>query len=121
MPRVSRATAYRYFPTQEALTSSSIRRRLARGRSAGHGPEDRGPRGPPRSHHRCGGEAVYAEERHVRTALGVYHDTWLRDPDSPVRKGRRMDWIDKTISPLPAEAREKPSSRPGAGDPVRTR
>jgi hypothetical protein len=50
--------------------------------------------------------AVYAEERQVRTALGVYHDTWLRDPDTRVRKGRRMDWIDKTISPMPAEVRE---------------
>jgi hypothetical protein len=50
--------------------------------------------------------AVYAEERQVRTALRVYHDTWLRDSDTPVRKGRRMNWIDKTISSLPAEARE---------------
>jgi hypothetical protein len=49
---------------------------------------------------------VYAEERHIRTALRVYHDIWLRDPDSPVRKGRRMGWIDRTIAPLPAEVRE---------------
>jgi AcrR family transcriptional regulator len=104
---VSRATAYRYFPTQEALsvelgsgevwrevealvvdpTTADIGARLDRLIDAVV-------------------RAVYAEERQVRTALRVYHDTWLRDPDSRVRKGRRMDWIDKTISPLPANVRE---------------
>jgi hypothetical protein len=31
--------------------------------------------------------AVSAAEWHVRTGLRVYHDTWLRDPDTRVRKG----------------------------------
>jgi AcrR family transcriptional regulator len=104
---VSRATAYRYFPTQEALSveldsgevwaevealvadpqTADVAARLDRLVDAVV-------------------SAVYAEEPQVRTALRVYHDTWLRDPDAQVRKGRRMDWIDKTISPLPAEARE---------------
>ena len=104
---VSRATAYRYFPTQEALSveleSGDVWREVE---ALVIDPQtaDVGARLD------CLIDAVvktvYAEERHVRTALRVYHDIWLRDPDSPVRKGRRMDWIDKTISPVPAEARE---------------
>jgi AcrR family transcriptional regulator len=104
---VSRATAYRYFPTQEALSveleSGDVWREVEAlvidPQTADVGARlDRLIDAVVRT--------VYAEERHVRTALRVYHDIWLRDPDSPVRKGRRMDWIDKTISPVPAEARE---------------
>jgi AcrR family transcriptional regulator len=104
---VSRATAYRYFPTQEALSveleSEDVWREVEalvvdpETADVGTGP-DRIIDAVVRT--------VYVEERHIRTALRVYHDTWLRDPDSRVRKGRRMDWIDTTISPLPAEARE---------------
>lgn len=104
---VSRATAYRYFPTQEALSveleSGDVWREVEAlvvdPQTADVGARlDRLIDAVVRT--------VYAEERHVRTALRVYHDIWLRDPGSPVRKGRRMDWIDKTISPVPAEARE---------------
>ena len=104
---VSRATAYRYFPTQEALSveleSGDVWREVEAlvndPQTADVGARlDRLIDAVVRT--------VYAEERHVRTALRVYHDIWLRNPDSPVRKGRRMDWIDKTISPVPAEARE---------------
>lgn len=104
---VSRATAYRYFPTQEALSveleSGDVWREVEAlvndPQTADVGARlDRLIDAVVRT--------VYAEERHVRTALRVYHDIWLRDPDSPVRKGRRMDWIDKTISPVAAEARE---------------
>jgi AcrR family transcriptional regulator len=104
---VSRATAYRYFPTQEALSveleSGDVWREVEAlvndPQTADVGARlDRLIDAVVRT--------VYAEDRHVRTALRVYHDIWLRDPDSPVRKGRRMDWIDKTISPVAAEARE---------------
>jgi AcrR family transcriptional regulator len=104
---VSRATAYRYFPTQEALSveleSEDVWREVealvADPQTADVGARlDRIIDAVVRT--------VYAEERHIRTALRVYHDIWLRDPDSPVRKGRRMGWIDKTIAPLPAEVRE---------------
>ena len=104
---VSRATAYRYFPTQEALSveleSGDVWREVE---ALVIDPQtaDVGARLDRLIDAVV--TAVYAEERHVRTALRVYHDSWLRDPDSPVRKGRRMDWIDKTISPLPTEARE---------------
>jgi len=104
---VSRATAYRYFPTQEALSVEletedvwrEVEALVVDPQTADVGARlDRLIDAVVKT--------VYAEERHVRAALRVYHDTWLRDPDSRVRKGRRMDWIDRTISPLPAEARE---------------
>jgi AcrR family transcriptional regulator len=104
---ISRATAYRYFPTQEALSveleAGEIWREVEALVSIDPQTADVGARLARLIDAVV--RAVYAEERHVRTALRVYHDTWLRDPDSPVRKGRRMEWIDKTISPLPAEAR----------------
>ena len=114
---VSRATAYRYFPTQEALSveleSGDVWREVEAlvvdPQTADVGARlDRLIDAVVRT--------VYAEERHVRTALRVYHDIWLRDPDSPVRKGRRMDWIDKTISPAARRGARKPSSRPGTGN-----
>jgi len=104
---VSRATAYRYFPTQEALSVEletedvwrEVEALVVDPQTADVGARlDRLIDAVVR--------AVYAEERHVRTAFRVYHDTWLRDPDSQVRRGRRMDWIDKTISPVRAETRE---------------
>jgi AcrR family transcriptional regulator len=104
---VSRATAYRYFPTQEALSveldSGEVWREVEALVVEPHTADVEA-----RLDHLIDAvvRAVYAEERQVRTALRVYHDTWLRDPDTRVRKGRRMDWIDKTISPLPAEVRE---------------
>jgi AcrR family transcriptional regulator len=104
---VSRATAYRYFPTQEALSVELDSGKVWREVEAlvvDPKTADVGARFDRIIDVVV--SAVYAEERQVRTALGVYHDTWLRDPDTRVRKGRRMDWIDKTISPLPAEARE---------------
>ncbi len=105
---VSRATAYRYFPTQEALSvelasgtvwtaaeavvsglkSPSVEHRLARVVDAVV-------------------DAVANDERQVRTALRVYHDTWLRDPASPVRKGRRREWIERVVEPLPEAVRER--------------
>jgi AcrR family transcriptional regulator len=104
---VSRATAYRYFPTQEALSveleSGDVWREIE-ALVIDQQTADVGTRLDRLIDALV--TAVYAEERHVRTALRVYHDSWLRDPDSPVRKGRRMDWIDKTISPLPTEVRE---------------
>jgi AcrR family transcriptional regulator len=117
--RVSRATAYRYFPTQEALnievtdvtpklveieklvgslTTEDIERRLLLLLDTF-------------------GQLVLAEEGQFRTALRVYHDTWLRSHRNggnnnapPVREGRRMRWLDKVIEPLhdlPEEQKER--------------
>ena len=104
---VSRATAYRYFPTQEALVVeitaitphvASTEQALARLDS-----EDVEERLLALL------EAFYpvalAEETHFRRALWVYLDTWLRNSrqggdDVVVREGRRMRWLDRVLEPL---------------------
>lgn len=105
---VSRATAYRYFPTQEALEvelASSDVWRKAEVEVRTPGPSD-----VERTIERLIDSVVATvgtDERQVRTALRVYHDTWLRDDKAQTRRGRRMEWIDTVISPLPPEARAK--------------
>jgi AcrR family transcriptional regulator len=106
--RVSRATAYRYFPTQEALlvelavTPGVARVEALLAELPSDDVEQRllllldtfGP-------------MVLAEEAQLRRALWVYLDTWLRSrrhPDSElpaVREGRRMRWLDHVLAPLP--------------------
>jgi AcrR family transcriptional regulator len=106
--RVSRATAYRYFPTQGALlvelavTPGVTRVEDLLADLATDDVEQRlhllldtfGP-------------IVIAEEPQLRRALRVYLDTWLRsrrDPDAEapaVREGRRMRWLDHVLAPLP--------------------
>src|SRR3954449_2371353 len=104
--RVSRATAYRYFPTREALLveltevtpgvapveemlgnlrTRDVEKRLLRLLDAF-------------------GPIVAAEEEQLRTALRVYQDTWLRsrrngDASPAVREGRRMRWLDEVLEP----------------------
>jgi hypothetical protein len=50
---------------------------------------------------------VASDERHVRRALRVYHDTWLRDPSTSNRRGARMEWIDALLAPLPIATRKR--------------
>ena len=106
--RVSRATAHRYFPTQEALlvelaeiTPAAEPVEALVENFASDEPEQRllqlldifNP-------------IVVTQDEHMRRALRVYLDTWLRsrrnDPDSapPVREGRRMRWLEKALEPL---------------------
>jgi AcrR family transcriptional regulator len=105
--RVSRATAYRYFPTQESLTVEisnvspavdPVEKLLQE-----LGDEDAEARllkvldrlNP----------IVFAEEVPMRTALRSYLDTWLENRKKgaaapPVREGRRMRWLDKVLEPV---------------------
>jgi len=106
--RVSRATAYRYFPTQDALllevegispVAEPIEELVT-----GLGTNDVEARlltlvdafNP----------MVIAEETRMRRALFVYQDTWLRaqregtDNRAAVREGRRMRWLDEVLKPL---------------------
>ena len=104
--RVSRATAYRYFPTQESLlievsdvtpvvvpveemlaslTGDDAEQRLAKLLDTFN-------------------PIVVAEEVPLRAALRVYLDTWLearrRGEAAPkVREGRRMRWLDVALEP----------------------
>jgi AcrR family transcriptional regulator len=104
--RVSRATAYRYFPTKEALlvelseithptavetllanlTSDDVEERLLSLIDTFDG-------------------IVLAEEEHYRTFTRVSLDTWVRSrrngEDAPVvREGRRMRWLETVLAPL---------------------
>jgi AcrR family transcriptional regulator len=105
--RVSRATAYRYFPTKKALLVevSDITPALApvEAMLANSTPGDVEQRllllldtfNP----------IVLAEEERVRTGLRVYQDTWLRshrngDNTPVVREGRRMRWLETVLAPL---------------------
>lgn len=108
--RVSRATAYRYFPTQESLLvevsdvtpvvapveemlesleGDDVEERLARLLDTF-------------------GPIVVAEEVPLRSALRVYLDTWLEarrkgEAMPKVREGRRMRWLDTALEPLRRE------------------
>jgi AcrR family transcriptional regulator len=107
--RVSRATAYRYFPTQEALLVE-----LAEV-TPGVAPVEEALRDLGDDDDVEGrllllldtfGPVVLAEEVHFRRALRVYQDTWLRsrrgggDNGPEVREGRRMRWLDAVLEPL---------------------
>jgi AcrR family transcriptional regulator len=114
--RVSRATAYRYFPTQEALNvelqetarlAEPVEEALARLDS-----DDIEERlllvldtfNP----------TLIEVEADMRRILLVYQDTWLRahragDEPPTVREGRRMRWLDQVLQPanhLPADRRQ---------------
>lgn len=105
--RVSRATAYRYFPTKEALlielSDITVHAAPVEALLANLPTDDVEQRlvllldtfDP----------IVLAEEEHFRTAARVYLDTWLRShrngDDAPVvREGRRMRWLETVLAPL---------------------
>lgn len=114
---VSRATAYRYFPTQEALevevagvspvvavvettladlTTGDVEQRLLTLLDTFN-------------------PIVPAREADFRRSLWVYQDTWLRSQRTgegipAVREGRRMRWLDTVLEPvddLPEEQRRR--------------
>jgi AcrR family transcriptional regulator len=105
--RVSRATAYRYFPTNESLlleaaniasATEPIEALLENLQS--QDPEERLLTLLDRFN-----PIVFTEEVTLRTALRTYLDTWLenRGQDGraiPVREGRRMRWLDKVLEPV---------------------
>ena len=105
--RVSRATAYRYFPTKEALlielSDLNVHAAPVEALLANLPTDDVEQRlvllldtfDP----------IVLAEEEHFRIAARVYLDTWLRGhrngDDAPVvREGRRMRWLETVLAPL---------------------
>lgn len=107
LAKVSRATAYRYFPTQEAMlvevaqvnpAAEPVERWLAS--LQGGEPVDRlrGLLGTFNS-------LALTEEIALRTGLRVYLDTWLdsrRRGEAPtvVREGRRTRWLDEALAPV---------------------
>jgi AcrR family transcriptional regulator len=108
---VSRATAYRYFPTQEALhVELASKAAWLPVETQLH--EMTSPDSEARLVALIDlvGAAVCDNEAHVRTGLRVYQDTWLRcsagSEPTPVRRGRRKEWLDKVLEPLPSMASE---------------
>nr|WP_255575028.1 TetR family transcriptional regulator [Caldovatus aquaticus] len=113
--RVSRATAYRYFPTQEALllevaelapAVAPVEAMLA-ALPPGGDPEDRLRRLLDAFH-----PVMFAEQVPMRTALRVYLDTWLQsrragEDAPPLREGRRRRWLDLALEPLRREMPER--------------
>lgn len=107
LAKVSRATAYRYFPTQESLlvevalvnpATESVERWL--GEPNGEDPSQR-----------LGGliqafnGVAQREETALRTGLRVYLDIWLEsrrrgEVPAVVREGRRMRWLDEALEPV---------------------
>jgi len=114
--KVSRATAYRYFPTQQALLIELGAERL-------YQPIEKllAEMTSPDAEERlvslidAYAEAFEHDEPRIRTALGVYQDTWLRahrdGPATPprLRQGRRMRWLDTVLQPLalPEDRRQR--------------
>ncbi|HYF09087.1 MAG TPA: TetR family transcriptional regulator [Acetobacteraceae bacterium] len=105
--KVSRATAYRYFPTQEALlvevsqltpVVAPVEAMLA-ALPDGESAETRLLRlldafNP----------LIFANEATMRTALRVYLDTWFEnrragEDGAAVREGRRKRWLDEALAP----------------------
>lgn len=108
--KVSRATAYRYFPTQEALlieisrvnpVTEPVESWLAA--MPDSDPQQRLSELVSRFN-----RIALAEEATMRTALRTYLDTWLQsrgkaDAPSAVREGRRVRWLDQALAPVRAK------------------
>jgi AcrR family transcriptional regulator len=104
--RVSRATAYRYFPTKEALLLelSTITDLAPVEALLANLPPDDVEEGLRLLVDTFDGIAL-AEEEHYRTFTRVSLDNWLRSrrngEDAPVvREGRRMRWLETVLAPL---------------------
>ena len=103
---VSRATAYRYFPTQESLlldvANVEALLKPVEDLVASFPTDDAAQRLAVLV--RTMMPACLSDEALIRTAERVYMDTWLanqRDGNhTPVRAGRRMRYIDEALRPL---------------------
>jgi AcrR family transcriptional regulator len=103
---VSRATAYRYFPTQESLLLdvANVEALLTPVEDlvASFPTDDAAARLTALA--RTFTEAMLSDEALIRTGERIYMDTWLANqPDgnhAPVRAGRRMRFIDEALRPL---------------------
>jgi AcrR family transcriptional regulator len=103
---VSRATAYRYFPSQEALAVElairdvwrDLEAMLARLRT-----RDVARRLDALIEAMAA--TVGQNESHVRTVMRVFQDTALRgnlEADAPLRRARRTEWIEVALAPAPS-------------------
>jgi AcrR family transcriptional regulator len=113
--RVSRTTAYRYFPTQDALLLEVARLHpaVASVEDVVNGLTTDDVEARLLSLLDSFNPIVIADETHMRTALKVFQETWLQarmggDGKAPfVRSRRRMRWLDEVLSPLADISDEK--------------
>lgn len=104
--KVSRATAYRYFPAPEALHLE------AAGVTPAYEPVEAmimsqlegGPEARLAALVSTLNAAVFADEAQMRMALKVYLDTWFASRSEgkqapPLREGRRMRWLEQALAP----------------------
>ena len=113
--RVSRATAYRYFATQEALLSElavTLDTEPVEQLLASFDTDDVEQRLVQLLDTSL--SITLADEYVMRSGLRVFLDQWFENrrlgDDTPVREGRRMRWLDQALAPLqdrlpPAELR----------------
>ena len=103
---MSRATAYRYFPTQESLLLDVINvealLKPVEDLVASFPTDDAAER----LADLVGAftQAMLSDEALIRTGERIYMDTWLANQadgnQTPVRAGRRMRYIDEALRPL---------------------
>ncbi|HXG35574.1 MAG TPA: TetR family transcriptional regulator [Dehalococcoidia bacterium] len=106
--RVSRATAYRYFPTQESLLTEvmSITPRTEPVELALQDLSTQDPEARLRALLGLFNPIVIENESEFRAALRVYLDTWFETQNKErggrpkVRAGRRMRWLNEALKPL---------------------
>ncbi|HSW02927.1 TetR/AcrR family transcriptional regulator [Aquabacterium sp.] len=105
--KVSRATAYRYFPTQESLMVevAAVNPAIAPVEQMLKALGDESAEERLRRLLHSFIPIVQAEEVTMRTALRAYLDTWLQSrregaPAPAVREGRRMRWLDQALAPV---------------------
>ncbi len=103
--KVSRATAYRYFPTPESLLIevAGITPMFAPVEQLVQTLEGEDAEARLLAFAKTFNEITFANEAQMRMALKVYLDTWLvardRAPTPPVREGRRMRWLEGVLQP----------------------
>ncbi len=111
--RVSRTTAYRYFPSQDLLLMeiASLAPAVAPVEAVVAGLRDGTAEQRLLRLVDAFNPVVFAEQPAMRTALRGFLDTWFEErrtgEEAPVvREGRRMRWLDAALAPLRAELKE---------------
>jgi AcrR family transcriptional regulator len=97
---VSRATAYRYFPTQQSLLIEvqADAAQLSPDEVLAGAGDDIAERAEAIS--RAITRMVLADEALFRNQIRISQELWFgRNGDTPVREGRRLAWIDRALAP----------------------
>jgi AcrR family transcriptional regulator len=111
--KVSRATAYRYFPTPEALhiEVAGITPTFAPVEQLVEALDGEDIEARLSAFSKTFNEITFANEAQMRMALKVYLDTWLGGRDGaatpPVREGRRMRWLETVLQPAKGGSTKK--------------